>query len=385
MKKTLAFGIVLVLLIQLGSYRIFGYGEGNSTEPFEFEYEHVNELTLSQIQNNKDTTYDDSPPSVQIISPKHGSIINESQFNVSIICTDDVGIVKFSLNYCGKYYAGGIGKGFSPKKYYQHNMTMFSKKGYHWMVACAYDEYGNFGYDYSVYYCDEPGNTTPMGTPPEVEILKPENNSIVYIKNASFSVECKDDDGIVTFSRGYGSKYGSGCGGGSMWHDPYHFYHNETIKSYPGHNWVFAMAYDENGSVGYDLNLYYYNTSKDIYPPTIDILFPNEGDFIFCEKLLCDIKMDIAVIIGNFWIVSLVNDIENHLSATQIYLNDDLIEFDPYYNDSSWYAIMWDCDRFLFGFYEIKIIASDSFGNTASEKINCFVIDLNQGGKKLNL
>lgn len=376
MNKTLAFGIILVLLIQLGSYCIFGYGEENSTEPFEFEYERVTELTLPQIQNNKDTEYDDSSPSVEIIFPKHGSVINESRFNVSIICTDDLGMGCFELTYGGKYGGGSFGKGFSPTNYYQYNRTLNFWEGYNWIIAYTYDLNGNLGYDLSVFYFNKSGNQPPIGTPPEVVILKPENNSIVYVRNATFSVECRDDDGIERFSRGYGGRYGCGSGGGGIWGDSYHFYHNETIKSYPGHNWIFAIAYDINGSVGYDLNLYYYNTSKDIYPPTINILYPNEGDFTFCEKFLCDIKMDIAVVIGKFWIAGLVYDMEDHLSITQIYLNDDLIEFDPY-SDSRMCVIIWDCDRFLFGFYEIKIIASDSFGNTATEKINCFVINLN--------
>jgi hypothetical protein len=57
-----------------------------------------------------------------------------------------------------------------------------------------------------------------------------------------------------------------------------------------------------------------------------------------------------------------------------MYIGGELVYERDFSNESGDF-IHWDCNKRLIGMHEIKIVATDSYNNTAIEKLNCFVIN----------
>jgi len=208
----------------------------------------------------------DDSPIVEIINPKNGSIVYNSSVNISIKCSDDNGVTYFTMIYGTYNHSGGSGRRLKePKKSYIFNRTIWMYPGYSVILATAYDEKGNVGHDFSIFFYYS-NNSIPTGIPPKVEILTPENGTLVYDKNVSMNIKCTDDDGIVRGSISYCHRTGSG-GGGIYSGDPIlEYYFNETLsRVLPGYNWIMAWAYDVNGSLGYDITLYRYDVMKTCF------------------------------------------------------------------------------------------------------------------------
>jgi len=252
MKRLLAIGVIFLLI---GISVIPSVG-GNNGRLNKKDYTKV-------IVNTKEQTYFfNNSPKVEIINPKNGSIVYNSSVNISIKYSDDNGITNYQMIYGTYNSSGGYGGGFSePKKYYFFNKTITIAPGYNLIFATAYDEEGNVGHDFSVYYYYS-NNPIPTDTPPKVEILIPENGSVVYDKNVSMRAKCTDDDGIVIFYRSYCGIFGGGGGGSGFMEPQSEYYYNDTIRALTGYNWILAWAYDVNGSIGYDITLYRYDEMK---------------------------------------------------------------------------------------------------------------------------
>ena len=329
-------------------------------------------LNDSIIHSHSNKLIDETPPEVEIISPKHGSTYNDIYVDFSIKYTDDTGFSRFKLEWGGQHGSGGLSYSVETTKIHYYNDTYWSSfPGYNWMIAFVYDDAGNFGYDFSLYYVDITGNGTPSGNPPVVEIITPQNNCIIYTQDISVSIKCVDDVGIVDFGYAIGSKNRQQGGGRTVWNELIFFF-NETKTVRPGLNWIFGIAYDENGSIGYDFGFFTYNTSKDIYSPKVEIGHPqNEKLYLFGNDY--DIPWNLSIVIGEFRISASILDYEEHLQNTLLYLNDELL-LNETYSDEIFDIISWEPDKFLLGFYEIRIIASDSFGNTGYDQLTCLVI-----------
>ena len=227
----------------------------------------ANEVSITKTsENTKEQIYFfNNSPIVEIINPKNGSIVYNSSVNISIKYSDDNGITNYQMIYGTYNSSGGYGGGFSePKKYYLFNKTITVVPGYNLIFATAYDEEGNVGHDFSVYYYYS-NNPIPTDTPPKVEILIPENGSVVYDKNVSMRAKCTDDDGIVIFYRSYCGIFGGGVGGSGFMEPQSEYYYNDTIRAFTGYNWILAWAYDVNGSIGYDITLYRYDEMKTFF------------------------------------------------------------------------------------------------------------------------
>jgi hypothetical protein len=229
-----------------------------------FQHAFANEISIKSTSGNtKEQIYFfNNPPIVEIINPKNGSIVYNSSVNISIEYSDDNGIEKYRMMYGGYNYSGGHGGGWSePIKYYIFNKTITVTPGYNLIFATAYDEEGNVGHDFSIYYYYS-NNPIPNGTPPKVEILIPENGSVVYDKNASMCVKCTDDDGIVSVRSTYCGRTGGGGRSAIPTEPQLEYYLNHTIRAKIGYNWIMAWAYDVNNSIGYNITLYRYDEMK---------------------------------------------------------------------------------------------------------------------------
>ena len=204
----------------------------------------------------------DDSPRVEIITPKNGSIVYNSSVNISIKYSDDNGITNYLMIYGTYNHSGGSGGGWGqPKICYIFNKTILVTPGYNLIFATAYDKKGNVGYDFSIfyYYSD---NLIGTSIPPKVEILYPDNGSVIYDKYVSMRVKCTDDNGVVTFHRAYCGRTGGGVGGTGVMEPRLEYYFNDTIRASAGYNWIIAWAYDVNGSIGYDITLYQYYEMK---------------------------------------------------------------------------------------------------------------------------
>lgn len=221
-----------------------------------------------------------------------------------------------------------------------------------------------------------------FGNPPIVEILYPQNGSIVYTRYSNISVKCSDDTGLKSVDLEYGGEHYS-VGYGRGIHPPCKIYYlNRSMhrRIRPGYVWIVAKAYDEDGNIGIDTAVFYYNDSNDpdLYPPEIEFWTPRKGEIYIFGKLLhriFDINIiNYSIVIGKFEIVADVDDPESHLQKVELYI-DNKVVYEEEYSNLSWDVIHWNCNKLIIGMHEIKIVASDSYGNSASEKLNCFIIN----------
>jgi len=213
--------------------------------------------------------------------------------------------------------------------------------------------------------------------PPIVEILYPQNGSIVYTRHSNISVKCTDDTGLTYIDLDYGGKqYTVGSGAGI--NPPCKiFYFNVSMQHIrPGYVWIVAKAYDEDGNIGMDTATFYYNDSNDpdLCPPEINFWTPEKGDFYVFDRFIRTFNINFSIVIGKFEIVASVDDLETHLQKVELYIDNEVV-YEQEYSNSSWDFIHWDCDKLLIGMHEIKIVAIDSSNNSAMEKLNCFIIN----------
>ena len=290
-------------------------------------------------------------------------------------CIDSVGMVSFSLDYGGENSASGaMGMGLGKNKIFFYNATHIAAPGYNWVIATAYDESYNYGQNISIYYYETPEKPYPKGEAPIVKILSPKNGSIVYSRNINISAKCAGSNNIVMVEYAYGGKNVGGGGGHSVYNHSPVYYFNFTPHISPGYNWAYAFAYDENGSMGYDVVVYYYNTSKDKYPPEIEIWWPPSGKLIMMNREICNIPYNFSIVLFQFKFLALVEDLEEHLQKIQLYLDNNQIS-ERYYNNGKFDGIYWNCDRILLGMHQMKITAMDSFGNTATKQVKYFIVN----------
>jgi len=338
-------------------------------------YENLLIDNIKFIPDKSIQTYQDNPPQINIISPVNGLILENKTIQIIIKCTDDTGLVSFSLDYGSQYGGiGGLSTGFGgDQQEFIYNSSSIAARGYNWIFATVYDSNGNMGYNYSIFYLNNSEFDRPSGKVPKVEILTPQIGDVLYDRGCNVSVKCSSDIGIIEFNLGWGGSNGGGVHGGSVSLENIYF-NNETLRVYPGHNWIFAVAFDKNNSMGYDISFYYYNTSKDRYAPEIDVLSPSEGSLYILGRFIRDLPLDFTVFIGKFRIAALVWDLESHLHSVMLYINNKMIQ-NVSFEGTIFSTILWDCDRFLFGMNHIKIVATDSFGNIATKDFNCFVIN----------
>lgn len=167
-------------------------------------------LSLFLTLSYKSTTLN-NPPKVEIISPINNSIIHEKFANFSIKCSDDTYVISLIIEYGDLGGNGGIAIGLKNKTYF-FNFTHYASPGYNWIVATAYDEFGNYGQNISIYYYETPKKPYPQGKPPSVKIISPSNGEVICSRDVKVLVECKSDKNIVAVSYAWGGKNGGGGG-----------------------------------------------------------------------------------------------------------------------------------------------------------------------------
>jgi hypothetical protein len=218
-----------------------------------------------------------------------------------------------------------------------------------------------------------------IGNPPTVKILYPENGSTIYTRYSNITVKCSDDVGVKYIDVEYGG-YGYMVGYASGINPPCkEYYYNVSLaKMNPGCVWVFAKAYDVDGNFGIDTIIFYYDDSNDtdLYPPEITLSTPRKGHiYFFGESLDRYFKnLNFSVVLGKFEVVASIDDQERHLQKVEMYIGGELVLERDFSNESG-DLIIWDCNKRLIGRYEIKIVATDSYNNTATERLNCFIIN----------
>ena len=220
-------------------------------------------------------------------------------------------------------------------------------------------------------------NNSMLSNPPIVEILYPQDGSIVYTRRSNISVKCTDDTGLTSIDLQYGGDHYTV--GTSRGIDPpvKIFYFNMSMERIrPGYVWIVAKAYDEDGNVGIDTAVFYYNNSNDpdLYPPEINLWMPRKGGFYVFDRSIRTFNINCSIVIGKFEIRALVDDVENHLQKVEFYIDNEVV-YEQEYSNESGDSIHWDCDKLLIGMHEIKIVAIDSYDNSAVEKLNCFIIN----------
>jgi len=213
--------------------------------------------------------------------------------------------------------------------------------------------------------------------PPIVEILYPQNGSIVYTRDSNISVKYADDTGLTDVDLEYGGeRYTVGYITGINPPVKIYYLNRSMQRIRPGYVWIVAKAYDEDGNIGIDTAVFYYNDSNDpdLYPPEIDFWTPRKGDFYVFDRFIRTFNINFSIVIGKFEIVAKVDDLESHLQKVELYIDNEIV-YEQKYSNSSWDFIRWDCDKLLIGMHEIKIVAIDSYNNSATEKLNCFIIN----------
>ena len=218
-------------------------------------------------------------------------------------------------------------------------------------------------------------------SPPVVEILYPQNGSIVYTRYSNISVKFSDDTGLTSFDLEYGGKHYTVGYGGGVYPPSKIFYLNRSMERIKrGYVWIVAKAYDEDGNIGIDTVIFYYDDSNDtdLFPPEIGIWRPMVGQIYILgrpvDRILDINLMNFSIVISKFEIVADIDDPEGHLQTVELYIDDELV-YEENYTSRWWDFIIWDCDKFIIGKYEIKIVATDSYNNSAMEKLNCFIIN----------
>lgn len=256
LSKTLVVGVIFLFIVTSVIPSVVGNNERLNNKDY-----------TKVVENTKEQMYFfNNSPKVEIINPKNGSVVNNSSVNISVKFTDDNGIkyyytIRGGYNYSG----GGGGRLKEPKMCHFYNKTIFISPGYNLIFTTAYDEEGNVGYDFSLYYYNS-NNSIPMNIPPKIEILTPENGSVVYDKNVRMCVKCTDDDGIVKFTYANCGAPGGGSGGTGFPEPLLEYYYNHTVRNvYTGYNWILAWAYDVNDNIGYDITMYRYDEMKNSF------------------------------------------------------------------------------------------------------------------------
>ena len=225
------------------------------------------------------------------------------------------------------------------------------------------------------------GKESLFGNPPVVEILYPQNGSIVYTRHSNISVKFTDDTGLTSIDLEYGGEhYSVGTGAGINPPCKIFYFNRSMQKVRPGYVWIVAKAYDEDGNIGIDTATFYYNDSNDpdLYPPEINLWTPRKGSiYIFGKSLprFFDINiLNYSIVIGKFEIYAHIDDLEGHLQKVELYIDNEVVH-EQEYSNKYWDSIHWDCNKLIIGMHEIKIVAIDSSNNSAMEKLNCFIIN----------
>jgi hypothetical protein len=222
-------------------------------------------------------------------------------------------------------------------------------------------------------------NRIKMSNPPVAEILYPEDGSTIYTRYTNFSIKFTDDTGLTDVHVEYGGEsYTIGYGRGFYPPSKIFYFNESLIRMRPGYVWIVAKAFDEDGNIGMDTAIFYYDDSNDtdLYPPEIEIWKPYKGQiYIFGESLSRYFdRLNCSIVIGKFEIFAIIEDYEEHLQKVEIYIDEEVVyeqEFSNVYHR----LINWNCNKFLIGMHEIKIVAIDSYNHSSMEKLNCFIIN----------
>jgi hypothetical protein len=216
----------------------------------------------------------------------------------------------------------------------------------------------------------------PMDSPPQVEIIKPKNGTTTHKRHTNISIKCTDDNGIIYFKLQYGARHYTHTQTFYLGSAQKTYYFNGTTRKIEqGYNWMIAIAYDETGNIGTNTSNFYYNASKDTYPPEIDIWRPNKGYlYILNEFIRYYPSINYSIILGKFNIVVVIADYEGNLQNIKLYLDERII-INQTLSNATFKGIQWDCHRPLLGMHVIKIVATDTYGNSATEQLKCFVIN----------
>jgi hypothetical protein len=217
------------------------------------------------------------------------------------------------------------------------------------------------------------------GNPPTVKILYPENGSTIYTRYSNITVKCTDDTGVTDIKVEYGGDgYQIGYGTNILPPSKIYYYNASLAKMNPGYVWVIAKAFDEDDYLGIDFIFFYYDDSNDtdLYPPEVRIALPRKGHIYFFGESLDRYfeNLNFSVVFGKFEVVASIDDQERHLQKAEIYIGGELV-YEREFSNWSWDLIHWDCNKRFIGMHEIKIVATDSYNNTATERLNCFIIN----------
>ncbi|GAG65273.1 unnamed protein product, partial [marine sediment metagenome] len=143
-----------------------------------------------------------------------------------------------------------------------------------------------------------------LDEPPTVEILEPENNSVVYSPYFEISVKFTDDIELKEVEVKYGGYYDgytyrSRVGTSSFLYDLY-FINLSTKRIVPGINYIEATAEDMNNNTATDKIFIFYNSSNDIFPPDIEISKPQKGWIYISDDVKRITNLNFPIIIGDF-------------------------------------------------------------------------------------
>ncbi len=222
-----------------------------------------------------------------------------------------------------------------------------------------------------------------LDEPPTVEILEPENNSVVYSPYFEISVKFTDDIELKEVEVKYGGYYDgityrSGLHTSGFLYDLY-FINLSVRRILPGINYINATAEDMNNNTATEKIFIFYNSSNDLFPPDIEISKPQKGWIFILDDVKGITNLNFAIIIGDFEFSATIWDSEINLHEMNLYLDDELVmteNYDSGYNKLGGF-IHWKWERSLFGFHVIKLEAIDVYENVAIKTIKFFVIDFN--------
>ncbi len=222
-----------------------------------------------------------------------------------------------------------------------------------------------------------------LDEPPTVEILEPENNTVVYSPYFEISVKFTDDIELKEVEVKYGGYYDgityrSGPHTSGLLYDLF-FINLSVRRILPGMTYIEAKAEDMNNNTATEKIFIFYNSSNDLFPPDIEISKPQKGWIFILDDIVRITNLNFAIIIGDFKFSADIWDSEINLHEMNLYLDDELVmaeNYDDGYNQLHDF-IHWKWERPLFGFHEIKLEAIDVYDNVAIETIKFFVIDFN--------
>ena len=127
-----------------------------------------------------------NPPVITITSPSDNGIY-PSNVEISWSVFDDSDITKISI-----YVDGSLAYSYSPNSDIASSSFFINlDEGYHTINITAFDEWGNFAWKKIDIYVD--------ATPPQLQIVHPYNNSIIYGDNVTISWDANDNTGIDHF------------------------------------------------------------------------------------------------------------------------------------------------------------------------------------------